>query len=55
MSRGEHTRQLQWAEGRPERFLFLFLRFWGKRRAGVLASRCTSCGFLELYAPPDNG
>jgi hypothetical protein len=43
-------RQAQWVEGRPQYVLKWFLSAPRRGRRKVTGYRCTSCGYLELYA-----
>ncbi len=53
----DHTygenRQSTWVEGPPERSFWTGLKTRGKERLVITTHRCTSCGYLESYAPPE--
>jgi hypothetical protein len=40
-----------WVEGPVERSFFLGVRIRGRRKGEILATRCDSCGRLDLWAP----
>jgi hypothetical protein len=39
-----------WLEGVPEKGWTGSVKMKGKRKLDITANRCTSCGYLELYA-----
>jgi hypothetical protein len=44
-----------WMEGIKEKALWIGpIKTWGKKTHYISALRCTTCGFLKLYAGPDN-
>jgi len=47
----------KWVEGEPQRSFWFGLDLKGRDVYAIEAHRCSSCGYVELYAPapPDQG
>jgi uncharacterized protein DUF6487 len=43
-----------WLEGKPEKSFIDGLKMDGKQAYYINSYRCESCGFLKIYAGPDN-
>ena len=43
----------QWASGTPDSSFWVGVRMKGRQRHQVHTYRCTSCGYLESYAPAE--
>jgi predicted nucleic-acid-binding Zn-ribbon protein len=51
-----HVVQTAWARGAPERRRFIGgIKVKTKEQLPLVAHRCPSCGYLELYAPDSPG
>ena len=42
--------QSEWVSGTPELSFWTGVKIAGRKRSKVVAYRCGSCGYLELYA-----
>jgi hypothetical protein len=40
-----------WAEGEPQKSIWVGLKLRGKEQLEITTWRCRRCGFLESYAP----
>ena len=43
----------QWVSGEPERSIWFGVKTGDRKRVTISAYRCSRCGSLELFAPPD--
>ncbi len=47
--------RLRWVEGRPERGFLGGVKLRGRQQRDLQALRCSSCGYIELYATDTAG
>ena len=46
--------QSKWIKGKPEKSFWTGVNTSGKTKYYISAYRCETCGFLKLYAEPNN-